>query len=280
MDPLAFQAGNAIIGNDLESEGLEVVVPPRGGGAGLKFSVLFHVDCVVAVSGAPAGVTIDGREAGMWVPLAIAAGEKLAIGGPRDSEDESGGLRAYLAILGGLPGIPLYLGSKSTSMGMGGYQGRALQTGDVLEIRAATHVDLERASPSVSANRLPRTMIPVYPTHWTLHALPGPHDDTTFLTAQGIEKFYATRWCVSSASNRMGIRLEYVKDEEDGDGEPALLWSRETGGEGGSHPSNILDNGYARGSVNLNGDTPVILTCEGPSMGGYVCVSTVATADQ
>lgn len=280
MDILAFQAGNAIIGNALECEGLEVIVPPRGGGAGLKFSVLFHMDCVVAVTGAPASVMIDGRETAMWVPLAIAAGEKLAIGGSLESEEGLGGLRAYLAILGGLPGIPLYLGSKSTSMGMGGYQGRALQTGDVLEIRAATHVDLEHASPSVSANRLPKTMIPVYPTHWTLHALPGPHDDTTFLTAQGIEKFYATRWRVSSASNRMGIRLEYAIEEGDADGEPALLWSRETGGEGGSHPSNILDNGYARGSVNLNGDTPVILTCEGPSMGGYVCVSTVATADQ
>lgn len=164
--------------------------------------------------------------------------------------------------------------------GMDGYQGRALQTGDVLDIRAATHVDLERASPSVSANRLPKTVIPVYPTHWTLHALPGPHDDTTFLTTPGIEKFYATRWRVNSEPNRMGIRLEYVADGDKGEGEPALLWSRVTSGEGGSHPSNILDNGYARGSVNLNGDTPVILTCESPSMGGYVSVSTVATADQ
>lgn len=78
-----------------------MVVPSRGSGAGLRFSVLFDVDCVVA-------------------------GEKLAIGGPRASEDDSGGLRAYLAIFGGLPGIPQYLGSKSTSMGTGGYQGRAL----------------------------------------------------------------------------------------------------------------------------------------------------------
>lgn len=114
MDLLAFQAGNAIVGNDLDCEGLEVVVPPRGVGAGLKFSLLFHVDCVVAVTGAPASITIDGREAGVWASLAIAAGDKLAIGRPCKSEDESGGLRAYLAILGGLPGIPLYVGSTST----------------------------------------------------------------------------------------------------------------------------------------------------------------------
>lgn len=77
---------------------------------------------------------------------------------------------------------------------------------------------------------------------------------------------------------------------------------------GGSHPSNLLDNGYAYGAVNIvravpssplhfvpppfwliagnivciyiqNGDTPVLLTAEGPSMGGYVCVATVTTGD-
>ena len=41
----------------------------------------------------------------------------------------------------------------------------------------------------------------------------------------------------------------------------------------------ILDNGYALGSVNLNGDTPVILTQEGPDMGGYVCACTITSGD-
>ena len=60
---------------------------------------------------------------------------------------------------------------------------------------------------------------------------------------------------------------------------PKLDWARTTGGEGGSHPSNILDTGYALGSVNLNGDTPVILANEGPDMGGYVCLCVVVSAD-
>ena len=67
----------------------------------------------------------------------------------------------------------------------------------------------------------------------------------------------------------MGIRLEG----------PQIEWARKSGGEGGSHPSNIHDNGYAFGTINVNGDTPVILTNEGPDMGGYVCVATVATAE-
>ena len=79
----------------------------------------------------------------------------------------------------------------------------------------------------------------------------------------------------------MGIRLERNTHDRSTseDTSRVLDWARPNGGEGGSHPSNILDNGYAPGSVNLNGDTPVILTKEGPSMGGYLCATTVSTAD-
>ena len=56
----------------------------------------------------------------------------------------------------------------------------------------------------------------------------------------------------------MGIRLEG----------PQIKWARENGGEGGSHPSNILDNGYAFGTINVNGDTPVIVMRDGLDMGG------------
>ncbi len=134
-------------------------------------------------------------------------------------------------------------------------------------------------SPSAASEQLslPASLVPEYPKRWTLYALPGPHDDTEFITEQGLERFYAYQWKVSSASNRMGIRLEVDRSDSSDD---VLQWARQNGGEGGSHPSNILDNGYARGCVNLNGDTPVILTVEGPSMGGYLCISTVASSDQ
>jgi urea carboxylase len=69
----------------------------------------------------------------------------------------------------------------------------------------------------------------------------------------------------------MGIRLESNQ---------SIDWARNTGGDGGSHPSNILDNAYALGTINVNGDTPVILTNEGPDMGGYVCLCTVATGER
>lgn len=117
---------------------------------------------------------------------------------------------------------------------------------------------------------LPTTLIPVYPKDWVVNVLPGPHDDEDFLTPEGNVSFYSTQWTISSSSNRMGIRLQSKN---------GIQWARADGGEGGSHPSNILDNGYALGTVNLNGDTPVILTQEGPDMGGYVCACTVTSGD-
>ncbi|KAI0794783.1 biotin carboxylase C-terminal domain-containing protein [Fomes fomentarius] len=103
--------------------------------------------------------------------------------------------------------------------------------------------------------RLPDCHISTFPSDWMIYVLPGPQCDSSFITPDGVTEFFNTRWSVSVSSNWMGVRL---------DG-PRIAWARETGGEGGSHPSNILVNGY-----DVNGDTPVILTHEGPDMGGYV----------
>lgn len=120
---------------------------------------------------------------------------------------------------------------------------------------------------------LPKSILPRYPSHWVVHVLSGPHDDEEFITREGIDRFYSTKWRISPSSNRLGIRLEAPTSAD------KIRWARESGGEGGSHPSNILDNGYAPGTININGDTPVILTNEGPDMGGYLCMCTVATSE-
>ncbi|HUN97450.1 MAG TPA: carboxyltransferase domain-containing protein, partial [Bradyrhizobium sp.] len=51
------------------------------------------------------------------------------------------------------------------------------------------------------------------------------------------------------------------------------------GGEAGLHPSNIHDCEYAIGSVNFTGDMPIILTRDGPSLGGFVCPVTIVKAE-
>jgi allophanate hydrolase subunit 2 len=146
-------------------------------------------------------------------------------------------------------------------------QGRALISGDELALAMECRPTSKDAT---SARSISPQLIPTYPSHFVIHVLAGPHDDEQYVTAEGISKFYATRWRVSPSSNRLGIRLE---------GPDKIIWARQNGGAGGSHPSNILDNGYALGTLNINGDTPVILTNEGPDMGGYVCFCTVASAE-
>ncbi|KAH9850513.1 urea carboxylase [Lenzites betulinus] len=250
MDSFAFRLANILVGNEPGTEGLELTL------TGCR--LVFHQAAAVAVTGASIKVSVNGEEAPMWARIVVPAGGKLVLGNAFGT-----GMRMYLAIKGGFPEIPKYLGSKSTSLGLGGFQGRALTAGDQIALG-----DCE-PSDALSPLSLPASVIPSCPTVWTVHVLAGPHCDSTFITPHGIAEFFATDWTVSSASNRMGVRLEG----------PHIGWARATGGEGGSHPSNILDNGYAFGTVNVNGDTPVILTNEGPDMGGYACVCTVASAD-
>lgn len=148
-------------------------------------------------------------------------------------------------------------------------QGRSLLRGDYISLGNCSPEAVEDSN----LHSLPTDLIPVYPDHWIIYVLSGPHDDEEFITEEGISKFYSTKWRISPSSNRLGIRLENPTSSEN------IQWARTTGGEGGSHPSNILDNGYALGSVNVNGDTPVILSSESPDMGGYLCLCTVATAE-
>src|SRR5690606_35554871 len=70
-------------------------------------------------------------------------------------------------------------------------------------------------------------------------------------------------------SNRLGVRLIGPKPS----------WARTDGGEAGLHPSNIHDCEYAIGSINFTGDSPVILTNDGPSLGGFVCPATIARSE-
>ncbi|EGN97307.1 hypothetical protein SERLA73DRAFT_169686 [Serpula lacrymans var. lacrymans S7.3] len=259
MDSQAFSTANLLVGNMPETEALEIVTLP-----GADFRLRFLVSAVVAVTGKSVPVKIDGKEVEMWTRLVVPADGRLVIG----SNQTSAGLRVYLAIRGGFPEVPEYLGSKSTSMGTGGYQGRKLVSGDQLALGDCEPTE-EEATQSAS-QRVLHTLIPLYHKDWTVYVLAGPQDDEEYLLNKGSQTFYSTSWRISSSSNRMGIRLESKERFE---------WARSSGGEGGSHPSNILDNGYALGSVNVNGDTPVILTQEGPDMGGYVCVCTVASAE-
>ncbi|MFI8829621.1 urea carboxylase [Streptomyces afghaniensis] len=248
FDPVSFAEANLAVGNPAGAPALEVTA----GGLTLRFSAA----CVVAVTGAPVPVTVDGAAAALWEPVPVPAGGTLVLGachGP--------GLRSYLAVRGGVD-VPAYLGSASTFTlgGFGGHGGRALLAGDVLRPGAAA---------TAGGGPTPPERRPAITSHWQIGVTEGPHAAPEFFTREDIDTLYATDYRVHHNSARTGIRLVG----------PRPQWARQDGGEAGLHPSNIHDTPYAVGALDFTGDTPIILGPDGPSLGGFVCPAVVAGGD-
>ncbi len=251
MDGLAFRLANRLVGNAEGDAGLEITFT----GPALRF----NCDSVIAVSGAPIVLHLDGKALAQWQSHPVKAGALLQCG-----KLTSHGCRVYLAVRGGLQ-VASYLGSKATfTLGQfGGHAGRALRNGDVLHIAAAP------SQIRLPQRVLPQALIPHYTDSWEIGVLYGPHGAPDFFTEEDVRNFFAVEWKVHYNSSRTGVRLLGPKPE----------WARSDGGEAGLHPSNIHDNAYAIGAVDFTGDMPVILGPDGPSLGGFVCPATIIQAE-
>ncbi|SFQ07896.1 urea carboxylase [Nitrosomonas cryotolerans] len=248
MDSYAFRLANRLVDNAEDKAGLEITFV----GPTLKF----NNDSIIAITGAPIDVRLDGESLSLWQSHDIKAGSLLQFG-----KISHHGCRAYLAIQGGFQ-VADYLGSKSTfTLGQfGGHAGRVLRSGDVLHMQAKqghTH------------SLLQQELIPDYTDSWEIGVLYGPHGAPDFFTDEDIHHFFTTAWNVHHNSSRTGVRLLGPKPQ----------WARSDGGEAGLHPSNIHDNAYAVGTVDFTGDMPVILGPDGPSLGGFVCPATIVQAE-
>ena len=251
MDPLAFQIANMLVGNAPGMEGLEITLNGP--------ELLFKGPAIVAICGAPMDTKLDGKSVPMWTRFRISAGQKLSIG-----KTTGGGCRSYLAVYGGFPSVAEWFGSKATSpgVGVGGYQGRQLASGDLLAI---TKDIPEHLSKDLA---LPKQLIPEYTNHWDILAMVGPYDDG-YLLPEDIDMVYETTWQISHNAARGGIRLIGPKPK----------WARSDGGEGGSHPSNVVEYGYPLGTLNWTGDDPCIFPVDCPDFGGFVSSTTIIKAD-
>ena len=256
MDDFAFRLANRIVGNHESAAGLEFTLQ----GPTLRF----HGDCLIALTGADCPATLDDEPVEFWASLPVKAGQVLRLGRARS------GCRTYLAVRNGLD-VPVYLGSRSTfALGQfGGHAGRTLRTADMLAISQPALPACTTPAPVSAPQALDPSLIPVYGDTWDIGVLYGPHGAPDFFTQQAIDEFFAADWQVHYNSNRLGVRLIG----------PKPTWARENGGEAGLHPSNVHDCEYGIGAINFTGDFPVILTKDGPSLGGFVCPVTIATAE-
>ncbi|KAH7025475.1 allophanate hydrolase subunit 2-domain-containing protein [Macrophomina phaseolina] len=261
MDPLAFQLANALVGNARSTEALEITLS----GPELRFTG----EAVIALCGPRMEARMSAAEGAegevefpMWRRVHVRADQRVRIG--RVVAD-AGGCRAYLAVYGGFPGVASYFGSKSTSpsVGIGGYQGRQLAPGDLLEV--VEEVPREVVEREVE---VPERLRPVYTRDWKIKAMVGPHDEG-YLLPEDVDMIYGTVWKVSHNASRSGIRLVG----------PAPKWARKDGGEGGSHPSNLVEYGYPLGTLNWTGDDPCIFPMDCPNFGGFVSSTTIVRAE-
>ncbi|KAK7751566.1 hypothetical protein SLS62_006516 [Diatrype stigma] len=247
MDDLSATIANLLVGNPRDTECLEVVLS----GPELRF----HSSAIIAIAGAPFPVTVNGVAVDMWSRLKLQRGDNLEIGKCAAGT----GARCYLAIKGGFP----------TVLGLGGFQGRPLQARDFLDLATQDEKDSRVA---LSHCKIPQSLVSkLLSSFQTIYVMHGPHDSDDFITAAGRRTIYNSSWKVDHNCSRTGIRLIG----------PKIEWSREDGGPaGGAHPSNVLDYPYpSPGGVNWTGDSPVIFPCDAPGFGGFICSSTVPSAE-
>lgn len=252
MDSWSFRLANLLVDNPSGAAGLEIQL--------MGPTLRFEEDALVALCGADLPARLDDAPFPLWESVSVRRGQTLTTG------VATRGARAYLCVAGGIE-APLLLGSRSTFAGaaVGGIDGGPLRKGQRLPVGTA----------SGSANAGRRVKSAARPPlskdkRWSIDVVRGPNDD--WVDEAGHTRFLETEWRLSPQSARTGYRLE---------GPDWTFTDKATdkGPEHGAEPSNILDQGYPLGGINLGGQTPIILVHDAPSMGGFICPYTVPTGE-
>ena len=249
MDSWSFRLANVLVENEPGAAALECQFM----GPTLKF----NSDRIIAITGANMSPKINGTPVPLWESLEVKKDQVL------EMSFATVGARSYIAFSGGINTTP-WLGSRSTfhKAGVGGIEGKAIQEGQIIPLNK---------SKSVAGRKIKKNSIPVMSTNkkWSVEVVKGPNDD--WVDEKGHKMFLNSDWKLQSKSDRTGYRLDGPK------------WSftkkaTHKGLEHGTFPSNIIDQGYPVGAINLAGQTPIILVNDGPSMGGFIVPYTVPSA--
>lgn len=237
MDQRALSCANALVGNRHDAPAVEMLFTGgrfRAVGGAMR----------VAIAGAPASVTVDGRSRRHHCSIFLTAGEQLDIGRTKR------GVYTMLAVAGGFD-VPLVLGSCALDARaeLGGLGGRTLAAGDHLHIAGApAWRGPERRTPPVSLD--PDAAIRV---------VMGPQDDA--FTPASIEAFLHSSFRVSHQTSRMAYRLE---------GPPLLR----------RHANDMISDATLPGSIQVPPDgAPLVLMADRQTIGGYPKIATVIGAD-
>jgi len=232
-DPRSLRLANRLVGNAEGAAALEATI--RG-------PVLrFEQAAVVALAGAPVEALIDGRPVPMHTVEHVSAGEVLDVGFAKAAA------RTYLAIRGGID-VERVLGSRSTDV-LSGLGPPALAAGTRL-----TMGDEAGAWPTTET-----APVPPLGTSPVLRVAAGPRDDR--FAPDALEVLCGAAWEVSSASNRVGVRLRG----------PSLAPVDHT---------ELESEGLVTGALEVPpSGQPILLLPDHPTTGGYPVLAVVVSAD-
>lgn len=184
-DPLSLALANKLVGNDLLAPALEVTfVGPR---------LQFECRTQFALTGASAEAELNGQPVAFHETVNANVGDELMLH-PADI-----GARVYVAIAGGLVADKV-LGSTSTYLpaALGGYQGRALQDDDVLQLVDTSKGPVELQTPD--------NFRPPITSRWLLRACRSVETSVLQDGQRGV--LFDTHWKVGRRGDRMGLALE------------------------------------------------------------------------
>jgi biotin-dependent carboxylase-like uncharacterized protein len=233
-DRASARLAQRLVGNAETAAGIEVTF----GGLRLRATA----DTVVALTGAPCPVWVEGEPAATHVATTVPAGGELALDTPET------GLRTYLAVRGGLEVTPV-LGSRATDV-LGGLGPAVLAEGDRLPVGEAS-----RPLPPVdrAAVRTPP------PGEVELRVRLGPRSD--WFTEAARRRLVEEVFTASSDSNRIGVRLEGPTLERAEDDE-------------------LASEGLVRGAIQVPpAGPPTLFLADHPVTGGYPVLAVVVDED-
>ncbi|HOK06439.1 MAG TPA: biotin-dependent carboxyltransferase family protein [Syntrophales bacterium] len=242
LDGYAYRALTMLLKND-RLAAIEAMGP--------NFAVRFSAPLVCALTGARVRAFLDDDPVADWSSFPVRTGQTLRV------RQILQGARYYLAFSRPLV-LDEFMASFSTNLDarFGGYQGRPLAKGDIIETGEDRDVP--------PAFVVPSSIPDLTPPH-RLRVLVGPEAD--HFSEEDLAGFFSAdgpfRYRVSRSANRVGIRLE---------GGPPLTFRDGV-------PRSIVSEPLLPGTVQVPGDGLPIIVLYERTIGGYARAAVVCRAD-
>lgn len=236
LDEYSAYWANRLLDNDLNTNLLEIAFS--------NVELKSTVNTTIAITGAFCEFSINAEIKETWKSYNIKAGDIIRIG------KFTSGSRVYLAVKNGFD-IKKEFGSNSTSIkeSLGGIAGDKLKNGDFLPILSSDEI-LEK--------RVKEELIPNYDENLTLRVILS-YQDYSF-SKEEQDKFFNSRYKITSDFNRMACKLSGEKIESNLDG--------------------IISEGISFGAIQIPKDgQPIILLKDRQTIGGYPKIGSVLSID-